>query len=285
MSRHMANVIEDSIEGKKRKTKVVAITSGKGGVGKTNFTVNYALTLIDYGYKVIVLDADLGMANIDLVLGVTPKANLFHVLSGQTMLKDIIIDGPKGLKVIPGGSGIPELADLQSEQVWHFIYQLEELEVDTDLLLIDTGAGISKNVLSFLLAADEVILITTPEPTAIADAYGMIKTLLKQQWNKDKQIKLLINRVENHLEGENAAAKIEAAVDKFLKYKITTLGFVPKDDFVSRAVKIQTPFTIEFPRCKAAIELNKIVANQYNKPVKDTGTTGIVSFMRNLLKI
>ncbi|MDW7675077.1 MAG: MinD/ParA family protein [Bacillota bacterium] len=288
MSRNLKSKVEDTISGTERKTKVIAITSGKGGVGKTNFTINFGLSLIEYGLNVMILDADLGMANVDLVLGLTPNVNLYHVLAGANKLDEIIINGPNGLSIIPGGSGIAELADLDKEQIWEFIQQMEELEGKADILLIDTGAGISKNVLSFLLAADEVILLTTPEPPAIADAYGVLKVMVRQKWDKHHKIHLVVNRVENDIEGQIASRKLEMAASKFLNYSLSTLGYLPLDGKVSQAVKDQVPFILSYPQSKISHSLFNIAASFCNLPVKQQKANGIVSFMKKataLLKL
>ena len=280
MSKNLIGKVEDRINGENRKTKIIAVTSGKGGVGKTNFTINFALSLIEYGYNTMILDADLGMANVDLVLGLTPEANLYHVLAGQKQLSEIIINGPNSLKVIPGGSGIIELADLELEQIWHFINQLEELDGEVDILLVDTGAGISRSVISFLMAADEIILLTTPEPPAIADAYGVIKALTKRDWDKEKKINLVVNRVDSDTEGQISARKLEMAASKFLNYNLSTLGYLPIDPKVSQAVKNQRPFVIEYPYSKIAIALKELTANYCQQPVKQEKSSGIVSFIK-----
>ncbi|MBS4024782.1 MAG: MinD/ParA family protein [Clostridia bacterium] len=285
MSKNIRQKIEDSIEGKRRKTKVIAVTSGKGGVGKTNFTINFGLALIQYGHSVMILDADLGMANVDLVLGINPDANLYHVLAGNRRLSDIIIEGPQGLQIIPGGSGIAELADLEKEQVWHFISQLEQLEGKVDILLIDTGAGISRNVLSFLLAADEVILLTSPEPPAIADAYGVIKAMVKQQLVKTKKIYLVVNKVENESEGQIAARKLEMAANKFLNYQLLTLGYLPVDGRVVQSVKDQKPFILSYPNAKVSYALNTLTARFCELPVKVNNSNGMISFMQKAAEL
>lgn len=177
LARTIKNQVESEIKGNGKKTRIIAVTSGKGGVGKTNFTINFALSLMAYGQKVIVLDADLGLANIDVILGISPKYNLYHVLKGEKTIQEIIVPGPQGLQIIAGGSGIQELANLRRWQVEQFIAKLGELEGLADILIIDTAAGLSRNVMSFVLAADEVIVITTPEPTAITDAYGLVKVM------------------------------------------------------------------------------------------------------------
>ncbi|MGI6225623.1 MAG: MinD/ParA family protein, partial [Peptococcales bacterium] len=181
LTKNLKAKAECEISGKSRLTKVITVASGKGGVGKTNFTLNFGLALAELGQKVLILDADLGLANVDVILGIVPKYNLLHVINDEKELSEIVIEGPKGIKIIPGGSGIYELADLKEWQLERFLIRLTTLEKEYDYLLIDTGAGISKNVLDFALAADEIFIITTPEPTSITDAYGLIKTLDKHK--------------------------------------------------------------------------------------------------------
>ena len=158
-------------------TRIIAVTSGKGGVGKTNFTINLAISLSNLGYSVIVIDADIGLANVDVLLGLTPKETLTSVLNQNKRITDIIIDGPNGVKIIAGGSGIYDMLQLDNNSLEYFKNQLLEIENQFDFVLIDTGAGISETVMGFVISANEVILITTPEPTSITDAYALIKAL------------------------------------------------------------------------------------------------------------
>ncbi len=174
-------------------THIVAVTSGKGGVGKTNVVANLAAVLSDLGKKVLVFDADLGLANIDVLLGLAPRFHLGHVLIGKKALSEIIVPGPKGMRIIPASSGIQGLTEITNEQRNHLVDSFSELDSDIDYLIIDTAAGVSRNVIHFLLPAHEVIVVSAPEPTAIVDAYAVIKILLTEDPEKD--VKVLMNSV------------------------------------------------------------------------------------------
>ncbi|MFZ5640587.1 MAG: MinD/ParA family protein [Bacillota bacterium] len=258
LARTIKHQVESEIRGGPRRTRIIAVTSGKGGVGKTNFTINFALALMSYGQKVMVLDADLGLANIDVVLGINPQFNLYHVLKGEKSIQEIITTGPQGLQVIAGGSGIQEMANLRKWQVEQFVNKLEELEGMADILIIDTSAGLTKNVMSFVLAADEVIVITTPEPTAITDAYGLVKAMAARR--KHGVINLVVNRVEDAEEADITASKFSVVAEKFLKLNIGHLGFILDDPLVTRAVKSQEPFYLKYPKSPAAHCIQKLAA-------------------------
>jgi flagellar biosynthesis protein FlhG len=258
LARTLKNQVECEIKGTQKKTRVIAVTSGKGGVGKTNFTINFALALMSYGQRVMILDADLGLANIDVILGINPTYNLYNVLKGEKSIKDIIVIGPQGLQIIAGGSGIQEMANLRRWQVEQFIGKLEELEGMADILIIDTAAGLSRNVMSFVLAADEVIVITTPEPTAITDAYGLVKAMTSKK--KHGLVHLVVNKVENAQEADMTASKLSKVAEKFLKLNIGHLGFILDDPSVSKAVKSQEPFLLKFPKSSAAECINRLAA-------------------------
>jgi flagellar biosynthesis protein FlhG len=188
-----------------KRTRTIAITSGKGGVGKTSLAVALSIALAKDGSKVTLLDADLGLANINVILGIIPKYNLYHVIKGKKKLKDIVIDVPEGIKIIAGASGFHQLANLDMKQRMDFIEAVSELDED-DYMIIDTGAGISQNVLSFVGASDEVIVVTTPEPTAITDAYGIIKSIASQ--SPEKSVRLIVNRVQSVSEGKRVAQRV-----------------------------------------------------------------------------
>ncbi|NLW24708.1 MAG: MinD/ParA family protein [Clostridia bacterium] len=252
--KNLKSEVESDLQGIKKRTQVISITSGKGGVGKTNFTINFGLALVEMGKKVIILDADFGLANIDVVLGITPSYNLYHVLNEEKELAEIIIEGPEGIKIIPGGSGVFELAELKEWQLERFLLKLTSLEGEYDYLLIDTGAGLSRSVLNFSLAADEVLVITTPEPTALTDAYGLIKTLVMQKYQG--KLKLIVNRALSPEEGRLTANKLKLVVDKFLKdCNLESMGWILDDKVVSQAVKKQEPFLLSFPYSKASTNI------------------------------
>ncbi len=262
------------------KTKTIAITSGKGGVGKTSLSVSLSIALAQDGSSVTLLDADLGLANINVILGIIPKYNLYHVIKGKKKLKDIVIEVPEGIKIIAGASGFHQLANLEAKQRNEFIGAVAELDSD-DYMIIDTGAGVSQNVLSFVMAADEVIVVTTPEPTAITDAYGIIKSIAAQ--SPDKVIKLIVNRVESVSEGKRVAQRVINIAGQFLNIKIENLGFVFDDMYVPKSVRNQKPFIVSYPKSKAAGCVSIIADRLSNRQIGDGRGTGLASFFKNLL--
>lgn len=262
-------------------TRVIAVASGKGGVGKTNFTVNLALALQKAGKKIIVFDADLGMANIDVVLGVVPSFTLTHVIKGQKTLEEIMLDGPEGIKILPGSSGSEELVYLSDQQIQNLIRQWNNLEGEFDYILVDTGAGIHSNVINFLLAADDVVVILTPEPPSITDSYGLIKVLVQR--GSTSTIRLVINQVSNEEEGRKIFRRVAKVVDEFLNVKIDLLGIITFDEKVSAAVKRQKPFILEYPNTKASKGIYSIVDNLLNQSPKKAGG-GMKKFLLKMIK-
>lgn len=231
-----------------RDARVITISSGKGGVGKTNFTVNLAITLARRGKRVSVIDADLGLANVDVIMGVVPKYTLTHVVKNEMDIREVVLEGPEGIKVISGGSGVMELVNLDTQALDNLISSLSFLNDESDFILIDTGAGLSQNVMSFIKAAEEVILVVTPDPSAITDAYALIKNITEQ----GKEIRIVINRVESNKEGQDVFNKIHSAAQKFLKVDVESLGFIYEDPTVRKSVRNQVPFTINNPNCLAS---------------------------------
>lgn len=265
---------------KSKKARVITVTSGKGGVGKTNFTVNLALALAKLGKKIAVIDADLGMSNIDVLLGCAVSHTIMNLLEGNCSLDDIITDGPLGIKFISGGSGIHELTNLNHLQLTYIVNQITLLDEWADIILIDTGAGISPSVMNFVVAADEVIIITTPEPTAIADAYAMMKTFVGH--NGTGTLKLVINRVMEPNEGVVATDKLSKIAFKFLGISLTSLGIVYEDSNLIRAVKKQVPLLLEFPdtiatRCIEQMATRLLEGEHMKK------TAGIKGFFNQLV--
>lgn len=263
-----------------RETKTIAITSGKGGVGKTSLSVSLAIALAQGGASVTLLDADLGLANINVILGIIPKYNLYHVIKGKKTLKEIIIDVPEGIKIIAGASGFHQLANLDQKQRNDFISIIGELEED-DYMIIDTGAGVSQNVLSFVMAADEVIVVTTPEPTAITDAYGIIKSIASQ--SSDKVIKLVVNRVQSVAEARRVAQRVINIAGQFLNIKVENLGFVFDDLHVAKSVRNQKPFIVSYPKSRASGCVSLIASRIANKEVETAKGSGLSSFFKNLI--
>lgn len=236
-----------------RRTRVIAVTSGKGGVGKTNLTVNLGIALARQGIATGVLDADLGLANVDVLLGIVPAFHLGHVIGGERELAEILLQGPGGLWVVPGGSGVYELANLSEARLDRLVAALAQLESRLDLLLIDTGAGISRQVLSFLLAAPELIVVASPEPTSLTDAYGVIKVVAAR--NPESRIRVAVNLARDLAEGEEAARRLAAVARRYLGVELEHLGTVVDDAAVRAAVCRQEPVVLSFPASRAARQI------------------------------
>lgn len=262
-----------------RQTRVFAVTSGKGGVGKTNFSVNLAIALREMGNNVVVLDADLGMANVDVIIGVIPKLSLYDVIFNNKEIEDIIITGPSGIKVVPGGSGMESLSELNDIQRKSLSDKFGQLK-DTDILIVDTGAGISKNVLGFVAVSDEVIVVTTPEPTSITDAYGLIKVASKYVPRDNMHI--VINRALDEKEAVYTYERLGGVVKNFLNRDIKYLGYVVDDIKVKRAVMEQTPFKVIYPDCQASRCIDRIAASITGLPVYTRRTGGIRGFLNRV---
>ena len=233
----------------KKRTRTIAITSGKGGVGKTSLSVSLAIALARDKSTVTLLDADLGLANVNVVLGIIPKYNLYHVIKGKKRLNEVIVSVPEGIKIIAGAPGYHQLANLDEKARQKFITQLGDMEND-DYLIVDTGAGVSQNVLSFVTSADEIIVVTTPEPTAITDAYGIIKSIASQ--STEKTIRLIVNRCQTVSEARRVADRIINIASQFLNIKVENLGFIFEDSFVAKAVRHQKPFVSSYPKSRSA---------------------------------
>jgi flagellar biosynthesis protein FlhG len=230
--------------------KIVAVTSGKGGVGKTNVVANLSVCLSELGKKVVVLDADFGLANLDVLLGLTPRYHLGHVLFGNKSLAEITVQGPQGIRIIPASSGLQRMSELTLAQRNHLIDNFAALDADTDYFIIDTAAGISRNVIHFLLAAQEVIVVSAPEPTAIVDAYAIIKIILAE--DHDKSIQVLINSVEHPEDAQEVFCQINSVVKRFLNREVGYLGHIERDPHVLQAVRSQMLVTHRFPNALAS---------------------------------
>lgn len=280
----LRNLIQHQQEQKSRTTRIITVTSGKGGVGKSNFTLNFALTLQKKGYKVLVFDADIGLANIDVLMGVSSKYNLYHLLKKEKTISEIIQTGPNGLQFIAGGSGFNDLIRLTEEQVDYFADQVNLLNGHVDFIIFDTGAGLSKETLRFIIAAEETIVVTTPEPTSITDAYAIIKMVNSMNYKVD--FRLVVNRVTDGREGKQTADKISLVAKQFLQLDIPTLGYVPDDSSVSKAVKKQTPFTVAFPNCDASRGINDLVDDFIaNQPPTDHQAGAVKGFLSKMMKM
>jgi len=247
--------IENHGNDNSERARVICVASGKGGVGKTNLTLNLALAIKKRGFNPLIIDADLGLANIEVLVGAAPKYNFMDVIEGGMGIRDIVMDGPLGIKIISGGAGISETANLPVYKLNKLLSNLAIIEKDFDFIIIDTGAGISKSVISFAKAADEVIVITLPEPTAIADAYALIKTLRREAIDK---IGVVINKVESKFEAEATFKKLETVSKRFLGVGISYIGHISADNNIIRAVKQQEPFYIKYESSVASRNVEQI---------------------------
>ena len=262
-----------------KKTRIIAVTSGKGGVGKTNLSINIAIAYSRLGKKVLVLDADLGLANVNVVMGVIPKHNLYHVIRKQKEMKDIIVDTPYGIQIVAGASGFSRIANLSEDERQHFVNEFTTLS-DADIIIIDTSAGVGSNVLAFVGAADDAVIITTPEPTSITDAYGIIKTISVEVDNLDMGIKLVVNRVSSVTEAKGVAQRVVNIAGQFLNVKLDYLGFVYEDPTVQAAVRKQQPFFVVDQYGRASQCIQHIVGRLENVDFKEGGE--LSRFIRRL---
>ncbi len=263
------------------KTRIIAITSGKGGVGKTNMAVNMAIAYAQLGKKVILIDGDLGMANVNVLLNVVPQYNLMQVINRQKTMSEIILDTEVGIKFIAGANGFSKIANLSVEELDYFAKQFSQLG-NADIIIIDTGAGIANNVLQFVAAADEVYVVTTPEPTAITDAYGMIKIITTELNDRNINIKLLVNRVHSAEEGKKISDRIITIVGQFLNYKVDYIGFVYDDSVVSASVIRQKPFMVVNPTSKPAQCIKHIVGRIEKTDM--SSSEGVSTFLKKFLR-
>lgn len=236
--------------------RVITVTSGKGGVGKTNVTVALAVAFARLGKKVLILDADLGLSNVDVILGASAPGNLFQVIHNGLDLNDVVADGPLGIKFISGGSGIYDLSNLSDSQIQYFLHQVGQFDNWADIILIDTGAGLNRMVLNFVLAADEVVVVTTPEPTAVADAYAVIKAYAAK--GGQSPVRLIVNRVRELVEGEGVLNKLAKVSQRFLGLPISHLGFIFEDRMVQKSVTSQVPLMVAYPDSVAARCIDRI---------------------------
>jgi flagellar biosynthesis protein FlhG len=257
---------------KKRNARFITITSGKGGVGKSNFTLNFALGLQTAGKKVMILDMDMSTANINILMGVTPRFSLIDVLYQKKQIWDVIQKGTYGIEYISGGLEIQDLMDLDQNKLWYFWSQIQELQTYADFILLDTGAGISKELVDFILASDETIIVTTPEPTAIADSYAVLKTVV-QFTRQVPKFHLMVNRAHSYREAAETSRSLMNACDNFLKLRLYTLGFLMEDDHIGKSVRSQVPFFIAYPNCGASKTIKQMV-NSY-LPDIDASTQSI----------
>lgn len=278
----LRNLIKNQEEQKKTTATVITVTSGKGGVGKSNTSVNLAIQMQNLGKRVIILDADFGLANVEVMFGIRPAFSLADLIFKNKQLKDIIAEGPRGIGVISGGSGIQEMANLTKYQIENLTSKLYELDQLADIIIIDTGAGISDAVMEFVINSSEVVLVATPEPTSITDAYALLKAIDRRtDFDKNRMVHMLTNRVDSDREGKELFSKLNSVVTHFLEVKIHYIGSIPQDSNVSKAVMRQIPFSIAYPNSpatKAVAEIAlKMMGHTEGNPKVRGGITHLFS--------
>lgn len=267
--------------------RVITVTSGKGGVGKSSISLNLAIQMSRLGKRVVIFDADFGLANIEVMLGVRPQYNLADLMFRGKELSEIITEGPEKISFISGGSGIQELASMSRDQVMYLTKKLAELDEYADVVIVDTGAGISDNVLEFVIASSEVILVATPEPTSITDAYSLLKALnRKAEFSKSyTSIKMISNRVRNEEEGLNLYEKMSIVVKKFLDIPVEYLGSIPFDDQISKAVMRQKPVSVTNPDAPSSKALKFITEKLMDvNSQSEQERKGILQLFSNLIR-
>ncbi len=265
--------------GRKKEVKTIAIASGKGGVGKTNVAANLAVAMRRLGKNVMIVDADLGLSNIDVLLHLAPRHNIQHLLQNGMALKDIVVEGPHGIKILPAGSGVQELTALDEFQRLKILEAFDAYNVDIDVLLIDTAAGISENVAFFCIAAQEIIIITSPEPTAITDAYALIKVLHTRY--QEKEFHILVNSARSSQEAVEVYRRLSLAAEKFLSISLDYAGYLPYDESVPEAVRAQQPFVDMYPQRMISRRITEIAEKFLGRAEKVKGT--LQFFIGNLL--
>ena len=282
----LRNIIKASSQPQRPLARVITVTSGKGGVGKSNTAINLAIQFRKMGQKVIILDADFGLANIEIMFGAVPKHNLCDLIYQGKSIRDIITWGPMEVGFISGGSGIAGMSNLSKDYLNYIIQNLVELDEMADTIIVDTGAGISDAVLEFLVASGEILLVTTPEPTSITDSYSLLKALSRhpRYSSEASQIKVIANKVFGEAEAEALYAKLEAVVGRYLKVPITYLGMIPQDTQLAKAVMQQMPVSLDNPRARSAIAYEMIAAKLMNKELNANLTKrGMAAFFSHII--
>lgn len=286
---HLRNIIkkQDLLPKKKGSAKVITVTSGKGGVGKTSLSVNLAIQLARMGKRVVIFDADFGLANIEIMLGLRPQYTLADLMYHGKEIGDIIMHGPENIGFISGGSGIRELSNVSRDQVFSLIQKLDDLDRQADVILIDTGAGISDTVLEFVAASEEVLLVATPEPTSVTDAYALMKVLDRRTaFRQDRSVvRLVANQVREEWEATELFEKLGAVARKFLDMEVEYLGAVPYDKYMQRAVMRQDPVCISHPEARAARAVKRMAFLLEDQHMEEETQGGIAKLFSRVIRM
>jgi flagellar biosynthesis protein FlhG len=265
---------------KERPVRTITVASGKGGVGKSTVVANLAVTLQKMGNQVLVFDADLGLSNIDVILDLAPRYTIQHVLSGEKSLRDIIVEGPHGIKVLPAASGVQELTGLDEFQSLRLLEEFDNLGMDLDFLIVDSAAGISSNVAFFCVASEQIVVVTSPEPTALTDAYALMKVLASAY--QERHFEIIVNSARDEAEGKEVFGRLSAAGERFLNISLDYLGSIAQDDAVRKAVREQVALVDEYPASRAALNLTEI-AHRLNEERESRVKGSLQFFLGSLI--
>lgn len=282
----LRRIIKGSAPPRRPLARVITVTSGKGGVGKSNTAINLAIQFRKMEQKVIILDADFGLANIEIMFGAVPKHNLCDFIYQGKSIKDIITWGPMEVGFISGGSGITGMSNLDKDHLGTIIGNLAELDEMADTIFVDTGAGIADAVLEFLVASGEILLVTTPEPTSITDSYSLLKALSRHPRYSPEmtQIRVLANKVTGEGEAQALYAKLQTVVERYLKVPISYLGMIPQDPQLARAVMQQMPVSLENPGARSAMAYEAVAAKLMNREMNQhVKRRGMAAFFSHII--
>ena len=280
MSSDQADRLRALVRDSRGMSRLVAVTSGKGGVGKTNVAVNTAICLAARGHRVVLIDADLGLANADVLLDVKAAYNLGHVINGVRTIDEILVEAPGGIKLILGTSGVGRLANLSEFERHNLVQSMAQLETLADVVVLDCAAGISRNVMSFAAAADRVLVVTTPEPTSLADAYATIKVLSRER--SDAIIGTVVNQANSSAEARASAGRLAEVAQRFLRLEVTDLGYVLRDEHVPMAVRQRVPVCLKYPRAPASSCLAAVAGKLAREALTGQSDDGFFRRVANL---
>lgn len=265
------------------KVRCIAVTGGKGGVGKTNISINLATSFSKLNKRVMLLDADFGLANVDVVLGLTPERNLLHVIENKCSLQDILLDGPENIKIVPASSGVKRMANLNSFEQSGLISAFSDMGDHVDVMIVDTAAGISDSVVHFARAAGEVVVVVCDEPASIADAYALIKVLSRDY--AVNKVSVISNQVESKAHGEMLFNQILKVINKYLDVSVTYLGAVPDDAYLKKAVKRQLAVTVAYPRSRSSVAFKEIAKTINSRKIEEFSSGNLEFFAEQLVNI